>query len=168
LHLSSELLPQGSPSDPSGVECGASCTVTLAANRVYPVENPGWDVVGLDFVQGILSSGAQFTNHIRPRHASNARYPQTPLNGRFAAPILSLSTTPDQFDSELGLLFNTYTPVYWGPTAAGIALEFALPGPVGLDFSNQPTNYWTVVLAGAGSGVFQVLTTYPGHPVPND
>ena len=166
--------PQGSQSDPSGVSPDGG-TVTVCGDclqdvalKTYPVMNSGWDLVGLDFVQGILASGAQFTNHIRPRHASNAPYPQKPLNGRFAAPILSLSTTPDQFDVELALLFNGYTPVYWGPTAAGIALEFALPGPIGLDFSNQPTNSWTVVLAEAGSGVFQVWTTYPGHPIPND
>ena len=79
-----------------------------------------------------------------------------------------MSTTPDQFDAELGVLFNAYTPAYIGPTPAGLALEFVLPGPVGLDFSNQPTNSWTVVLTPAGSGVFQVTTTYPGHPVPND
>jgi hypothetical protein len=152
-------------------DCDAACQslgITVTANRVYPVENPGWDLVGLDFVLGIMSSGAQFTGHIQPRHASNAPYPQNPLNGRFAPSILSLSTTPDQFDSELGLLFNQYTPAYWGPTAAGLALEFVLPGPVGTDFSNTPTNSWTVVLAPAGSGVYQVWTTYPGHPVPND
>jgi len=143
-------------------------TAQSTASRVYPVDNPGWDLVGLGFVQGIMSSGAQFTSHIRPRHASNAAYPQSPLNGRFAAPLLSMSTTPDQFDAELGVLFNGYTPAYFGPTAAGIAMEFVLPGPVGLDYNNQPTNSWTVVLSPAGSGVFQVWTTYPGHPVPND
>ena len=150
------------------VDTGCGNCLQDAALKTYPVDNPGWDLVGLDFVQGILSSGAQFINHIRPRHASNAPYPQIPLNGRFDARILSLSTTPAQFDLELGTLFNGATPVYWGPTAAEIALEFALPVPIGLDFSNQPTNSWTVVLAEAGSGLFQVWTTYPGHPVPND
>jgi hypothetical protein len=142
--------------------------ITVVANRACPVDNPGWDLVGLGFVQGIMSGGAQFTSHIRPRHASNAAYPQSPLNGRFAAPLLSMSTTPDQFDAELGVLFNGYAPAYFGPTAAGIAMEFVLPGPVGLDYHNQPTNSWTVVLSPAGSGVFQVWTTYPGHPVQND
>lgn len=143
-------------------------TVTVTAMRFYPVINPGWDLAGLDFVRGIMSSGAQFMTHIRPRHASNASYPKSPLNGRFSASILTLSTTPDQFDLELASLFNQYSPAYWGPTPAGIALEFALPGPVGLDFSNLPTNLWTVVLSPVGSGVFQVWTTYPGSPVPND
>ena len=82
--------PQGSQSDPSGVSpdggtvavCG-NCLQDVAL-KTYPVMNSGWDLVGLDFVQGILASGAQFTNHMRPRHASNARYPQKP--GMYLSP----------------------------------------------------------------------------------
>jgi hypothetical protein len=140
--------------------------VTLAANRVYPVENPGWEVVGLDFINGIESNDARYTGHIRPRHASNAPYPQTPRNGRFLAPLLSLSTPKDQFDAELGLLFNQYTPAFVDfDSPAGPALEFVLPAPVGLDLNNVPTNSWTVVLSPVGSGIYMIWTTYPGHPV---
>lgn len=141
--------------------------VVQAALRIIPVDNPGWDVVGLDFIRGIESNDARYLTHTRPRHASDARYPQRPPNGRFLAPLLSLSTPKDQFDTELGLLFNRYTPAYFGDTAAGIALEFVLPAPVGLDFNNVLTNSWTVVLSPVGSGIFQIWTTYPGHSTPD-
>ena len=101
----------------------------------------------------------------RPRHASDAAFPQKPKNGRFLPQIRSMSTSKDLFDAELDALFNVYTPIA-GPAAAGLALEFVLPNPVGIDINNVPTNSWTVILSPVGSGVFQVWTSYPGHPVP--
>ncbi len=152
-------MPQGNlPISPDAV-------VVQASSRIFPVDNPGWDVVGLDFINGIESNDARYLTHIRPRHASNAPFSPAAPNGRFLAPILSLSTPKDQFDAELGLLFNQYTPSFFEPTNAGLALEFVLPAAVGLDLQNAPTNSWTVILSLVGSGIYQIWTTYPGHPV---
>jgi hypothetical protein len=136
-----------------------------AALRIFPVENPGWDVIGLEFVRGIESNDVRFQSHIRPRHAADAKYPQSPLNGRFYAPILSMSSSKDRFDAALGALFNRYTPAFFEPTPAGLALEFVLPAPVGTDLTNVPTNSWTVILSPLGGGNYVLWTTYPGHPI---
>jgi hypothetical protein len=76
-----------------------------------------------------------------------------------------MATPKETFDLELAKLFNQIGPSFWEPTPAGLALEFALPGPIGRDFDNAPTSYWTVVLTPRGGGVYELWTTYPGHPV---
>jgi hypothetical protein len=119
-------------------------------------------LVGLGFVNGIISNVAQF-NHIVQRHSSGAAYPQSPRNGRFAPSILSPSTPKTQFDVEMASPFNEATPIDWGYTTAGIEMEFVLIAEVGLDLNNMPTNSVTVVLSPVGSGTFEIWTAYPGH-----
>jgi hypothetical protein len=104
--------------------------VELVGRKINPIENPGWDLVGLEMCE---------------------------------------ATPQDQFDADLGALFNAYTPAYIGDTPGGLALEFVLPPAFrpGRDYDNVPTNSWTVVLTGGAAGIFQMLTTYPGHPVPD-
>jgi hypothetical protein len=157
--------PQGQSSPLAGTSPDDIPEIEVVANRTFGVFNPGWDeFAGLGFLRGIGSTDAQYLGHIRPRHASDGTVPG---KSRFLASILSLSTPKDQFDAALDVLFNTYTP-YVGATDAGIALEFALPFPVGLDQNSTPTNIWTVILAPAGSGVFNLVTTFPGLPVPGN
>ena len=156
----------GQPTPLGGVSSDDIPDVTVVANKVFGLFNPGWDEVGLEFLQGIQSTDNRYFDHIRPFHASNAPYqPRTP-KGRFFAPILSLSTAKDHFDAQLDLLFNSYTPIPSG-TDAGIALEFVLPAPVGLDFSGTPTNSWTVIIPPSEAGSIRFGRRTPGHPVPD-
>lgn len=139
--------------------------VTPAARKTIPINNPLWDVAGLGFINGIEFDTAWYMEHIRPRHAADAAYPQNPRNGRFIPAILSMSTPADQFAAELGTLFNSsIPPISIGNQAYGISLEFVLPPAIviGRDISNIPTNIWTIGLTPVGSGIFFVVTAFPG------
>lgn len=138
--------------------------VQPVAFTTIQINNSGWELVGLDFIGGIDSNVGQYVNHIRSRRAADAKYPQSPLNSRFLPAILSMSTSKTQFDEELDALFNENTPIPEFNANGRLSLEFVLPFAIGFGPGNMPTNSWTVIPSPVGNGIYQIQTTYPGHP----